>query len=45
VIPGIKNFRQMNDNLASRHVRLTLGQRTELLSLYDRELKDHPLPW
>jgi aryl-alcohol dehydrogenase-like predicted oxidoreductase len=45
VIPGVKNFKQMNDNLASRHVQLTPWQRAEFLSLYDRELKDHPLPW
>ncbi len=45
VIPGIKSIRQLNDNLAAAHYKLTEAELKAVRDLFERELRHHPLPW
>lgn len=45
VIPGIKNSEQLNDHL--QHVNFVLDEKIKkkMIELYEKEIKDNPLPW
>lgn len=45
VIPGMKNIRQLQDNLAANAFHLLDEQRQKLIDLYDHKIRHHPLPW
>ncbi|MDD3711888.1 MAG: aldo/keto reductase [Candidatus Izemoplasmatales bacterium] len=45
VITGIKNFKQLQENINAESFILNDEIKNELLKLYDEEIKDQPLQW
>ncbi len=45
IIPGIKNSEQLNHNLLANDYILEKDMKLKLLDLYEKHIKNNPLPW
>ncbi|MBN2504056.1 MAG: aldo/keto reductase [Bacilli bacterium] len=45
VIPGMKNTKQLKENVAAAEFELEQGALSKLQDLYEAEIRNNPLPW
>lgn len=45
VIPGVKTEEQLHDHIRNADFKLDKEMKKEIISFYEKEIKDDPLPW